>query len=108
MSHQGFESDAAYFDLIAQSAKPEDRKHLRQVATTYRTLARNGETGLGPRREHWSNRAAKCRTLAEQFQNPACRLQLLRLAETYDLLAGTCDDISQDLLSRQSEPAEKR
>jgi hypothetical protein len=108
MFHQGFENDATFFELIAQTAGPEDRKHLRQVAATYRSLAKNGETRFRSRREHWSNRAATCRTLSEQFENPTCRTQLQRLAETYDLLAGTCDDVSQGPLSRRSEPAEKR
>ena len=89
MSYAGFQSDAAFFDLIAPSADPKDRQHLRQVAATYRTLAKNaGEDST--REEHWSNRAATCRELSEKFRNPACRTHLLRLAETYDLLAATC------------------
>jgi hypothetical protein len=92
MSHHGFESDAAYFELVAQAADPADRRHLRQVAATYRSLAKNGKHVACSRREHWSDRAAQCRTLLEQFKHPECRTQLQRLAETYDLLAETCDD----------------
>ena len=92
MFYSGFESDAAFFDLIAQSADPKDRKQLRQVSATYRSLAKNGGTHFVSRGEHWRNRAAKCRELSEQFQNPACRIQLLRLAESYDLLALACGE----------------
>jgi len=88
MFYSGFESDAAYFDLIAQSADPKDRKQLRQVSATYRSLAKNGEPHFVSRGLHWSNRAAKCRELSEQFKTPACRTQLLRLAESYEVLAG--------------------
>ena len=92
MSYHCYDSDAAYFDLVAQSADPKDRKHLRQVAAAYRTMAKKPEPHFSSRREQWSHRAATCRTLAEQFEHPACRVQLLRLAETYELLAGTCED----------------
>jgi hypothetical protein len=87
-STNGFDCDAAYFDLAAANAKDkQDRKDLRKVAVTYRTLAKN-HTTFGTRREHWIKRAEECRTLADQFQNEACRIQLIRLADTYDLLAG--------------------
>ena len=92
MSYSGYESDAAFFDLVAQSAGPDDRKHLRKVAATYRALAKKSDGHVGSRRDHWDHRAATCRALAEQFEYPACRSQLLRLAETYDLLAGSCDE----------------
>jgi hypothetical protein len=116
MSHSGFQSDAAFFDLMAHSADPKDRQHLRQVAATYRTLAKNGGADSASREEHWSNRAAKCRELSEQFENPACHTQLLRLAETYDLLAETCRKRSprrkaasdDDLTSPPASPPDSR
>jgi hypothetical protein len=92
MSNPGFESDAAYFDLVAQQANSADRKHLRQVAAAYRALAKTGNRVAGSRQEHWSERATQCRMLLAQFEHPECRTQLLRLAETYDLLAQTCTD----------------
>jgi hypothetical protein len=92
MSNHGFESDAAYFELAAQSADPADRRHLRQVAAAYRALAKNGKDVSSSRQEHWSHRAAQCRTFLKKFKHPECRTQLLRLAETYGLLAEACDD----------------
>ena len=92
MSYSGYESDAAFFDLIAQAANSKDRKQLRQVAAAYRALAKKSNGHAGSRRDHWDHRAATCRALAERFPYPACRSQLLRLAETYDLLAGSCDE----------------
>ena len=92
MTYHCYQSDAAFFDLVAQAADPKDRKPLRQVAATYRSLARDGEPRFGSRREQWDHRAATCRALSTQFENPACRSQLLRLAATYDLLAVTCDE----------------
>jgi hypothetical protein len=92
MFYSGFESDAAYFDLIAHSADSKDRKQLRQVSATYRSLAKNGEPRFVSRGLHWSNRAAKCRELSEQFKNPVCRTHLLRLAESYEMLAGACGE----------------
>ncbi len=92
MFYSGFESDAAYFDLVAQSADPKDRKQLRQVSAIYRSLAKNGEPHFVSRGLHWSNRAEKCREFSEQFKNPACRSQLLRLAESYEVLAGACGE----------------
>ena len=47
-SHQGFESDAVYIDLIAQSPNPEDRKHLRQLATTNRRAGRPLPVDIAP------------------------------------------------------------
>jgi hypothetical protein len=87
------DSDAAYFDLVAQSADPKDRKLLRQVAATYRTMAKKPEPRFGSRREQWTHRATTCRALIERFESPVCRIQLLRLAETYDLLAVSCEEI---------------
>ena len=91
---RGFRSDAAYFDLVAAEARdPSDRRALRNVANTYRTLAEQ----WGPRqrlvlhrsrRELWLDRAEECRTLRDQFKNDACRHQLQRLAEAYEMMAG--------------------
>jgi hypothetical protein len=92
MSYHCYESDAAYFDLVAQSADPKDRKRLRQVAAAYRAMAKKPEPDFDSRRAHWSHRAATCRAMIERFESPVCRTQLLRLAETYDLLAGTCGE----------------
>ena len=86
----GYLSDAAFFDLVAPSADAKDRQHLRQVAVAYRRLAKNAGAETTSRAEHWSNRAAKCRELSGQFKNSACRTHLLRLADTYELLAETC------------------
>jgi len=97
---RGFRSDAAYFDLVAAEARdPSDRRELRKVANTYRTLAEQ----WGPRqrlvlhrtrRELWLDRAEECRTLSDQFKNESCRRQLQRLAEAYEMMAG-CDSASE-------------
>src|SRR5262245_13760118 len=91
MSYRGFESDAAYFEIVAhQSSNAADRKELRKVASTYRSLAnRRVRPSWQSRQDHWRKRAEECRTLSEQFKNEACRAQLVRLAETYELMAGT-------------------
>jgi hypothetical protein len=92
MSYHCHDSDAAYFDLVAQTADPKERKQLREVAAAYRAMAKQPQPDFSSRRQHWSHRAATCRTLSERFEHPACRAQLLRLAETYELLASTCED----------------
>ena len=92
MSYHCYDSDAAYFDLAAQSADPKDRKQLRLVASAYRAMAKKPEPRFSSRREQWSHRAATCRTLSERFEHPACRIQLLRLAETYELLAASAGE----------------
>lgn len=93
-SVNGFECDAAYFDLIAaNTADKQDRKNFRRVAATYRALAKETTT-LGTRRDHWAKRAEECRTLADQFQNETCRAQLYRLADTYDILAGVEEPVA--------------
>ena len=94
MLDRGFESDAAYFDIVArQAADPADRRHLREVAKTYRSLSRNGDPQhvARSRKEHWQKRAEECRTLADRFNNPTCCAQLRRLADTYDLMVAHCD-----------------
>lgn len=94
MPHNGFESDAAFFDVVAAQARDAvDREELRQVASTYRSLAQlNRSPAAQSRRDHWRKRAEECRTLAEQFRNRTCRAQLTRLADTYELMAETCPD----------------
>ena len=93
MTDRGFESDAAYFEIVAgQSKNPSDRRHLREVAKKYRSLSKNGKAPLLlSRREHWQHRAEECRTLADQFTDAACRSQLQRLADTYDLMVANSD-----------------
>jgi hypothetical protein len=93
MAYHCHDSDAAYFDLVAQTGDPKDRKQLRLVAAAYRTMAKKPEPRFDSRRAHWIHRAATCRVLIERFESPICRTQLLRLAETYDLLAVSCDEI---------------
>jgi hypothetical protein len=96
MLDRGFESDAAYFDIVAsQSKNPSDRRHLREVAKKYRSLSKNGGTVIRSRREHWQNRAEECRTLADQFSNDACRTQLQRLADTYDMMVANSDIVAE-------------
>jgi hypothetical protein len=98
MVDRGFDSDAAFFDIVAgQSANPTDRSALKEVAKTYRSLSKNvSPKPLLSRREHWAQRAEECRTLADQFCNPACRAQLRRLAETYDMMVAHCDPVELD------------
>jgi|SRR5262245_37904178 len=93
MTDRGFESDAAYFDIVAaQSKDVADRRHLREVAKKYRSLSKNGKAPLlQSRREHWQHRAEECRTLADHFTNDACRIQLQRLADTYEMLVANSD-----------------
>jgi hypothetical protein len=93
MPDYGFESDAAFFDLVARQSKdPADQNQLRKVADIYRGLAKNGVPGCSPlftksRAELWRDRAEECRTLSDQFKNQACREQLKRLAEAYERMA---------------------
>jgi hypothetical protein len=83
----GFEADAGCFDLIAgQTIDRDDWKQWKQVADTYRSLAKD-ETPVGTRQSRWEQRAAQCRKMAAEFKGEACRVQLLRLADTYDVLA---------------------
>src|SRR5262245_26098493 len=85
----GFKSDAVYFDLIAkQSLDRTERAALRKVASTYKALAATWSI-LHTRREQWLKRAEECRTLADRFSNEVCRAQLLRLADSYDILAAS-------------------
>jgi hypothetical protein len=95
MRNDGFENDAAYFDIIAkQSNDPTDRHQLREVAEAYRLRSKGNGTGTGSprtRREHWQSRADECRRLLERFGNPTCRTQLQRLADTYDMMAANSD-----------------
>jgi len=93
MADRGFESDAAYFEIVAsQSKDPSDRRNLREVAKKYRSLSRNAKMPLlVSRRQHWQHRAEECRTLADQFTNAACRAQLQRLADTYDMMVANSD-----------------
>jgi hypothetical protein len=86
MPSNGYGSDAAYFDLLArQSKNDESRRSFRAVAGVYRSLP--GTPAARTFQQNWQSRAEKCRMLAGQFENPECRKQLLRLAETYDFLA---------------------
>jgi hypothetical protein len=86
-SHNGFESDAAFFDLVAQYEKnKQEQQQLREVALTYRSLAKTPMV-VADRSEHWRKRAEKCRALADQFKTEICREELTRLAKTYDMLA---------------------
>jgi len=93
MSDRAFESDAAYFDLVARLSKdPTDQIELRKVAEVYRSLAKHGLPGRSPlymksRADLWRDRAEECRTLSDQFTNWSCREQLNRLAETYERMA---------------------
>jgi hypothetical protein len=92
MGDRGFESDAAFFDLVARSATdPVDRDQLRQVADKYRALAQqesefSSKTHIS-RADYWRHRARECRALAKQFTSTKCREQLKRLADTYDQMA---------------------
>jgi hypothetical protein len=95
MVDRGFDSDAAFFDIVAnQSKNPIDRRALKEVAKTYRSLSESVSPGpILSRQAHWAHRAEECRTLADQFRNPACRAQLRRLAETYDTMVAHCDPV---------------
>lgn len=97
MTDRGFESDATYFDIVAdQSKDAAERRHLREVAKKYRSLSKNGKAALfRSRREHWQHRAEECRTLADQFQNEACRSHLQRLADTYEMMVANSDQVAE-------------
>ena len=95
----GFQCDAAYFDVVAQQATDQqDRRDLKMVADTYRALSK-GAVIYGHRHDRWSTRASKCRTLAGQFNSEVCRTHLLRLAEAYDLLADYSNDLATSTIS---------
>src|SRR5262245_16003878 len=93
MTDRGFESDAAYFEIVASQSKDSaDRRHLREVAKKYRSLSKNSRAPLiRSRREHWQHRAEECRTLADQCTNETCRTQLQRLADTYEMMVANSD-----------------
>src|SRR5262249_61994213 len=88
MSDRAFESDAAYFDLVARLAKdPTDQIELRKVAEVYRSLAKRGLPGRSPlfmksRADLWRDRAGEGRTPSGQFTHWSCRGQTNRPAET--------------------------
>jgi hypothetical protein len=94
-----FASTAGYFEKRAERARDDnERRRLLEVAAFYRSLAEvvpglppgfrlNGTTPPNLRVQRWQARAEECRTLAEQFNDPRCRQQLVRLAATYDQLA---------------------
>jgi hypothetical protein len=100
MSAPGFASSAGYFEQRALRARDDnERQRLLEVADFYRSLARitpalphgfrlNGSAPANTRFQRWEARAEECRVLAEHFKDPQCRQQLVRLAETYDKLAG--------------------
>lgn len=95
MKDRGFESDAAYFDIVANQTKnPSHKRRLREVAKAYRLLSKRApERAILSRREQWQYRAEECRRLSEQFQNSTCRAQLQRLADTYEMLVAHCDPV---------------
>jgi len=95
MVDRGFDSDAVFFDIVASQSKDlVDRRALKEVAKAYRSLSKSAlPQPILTRREHWAHRAEECRTLADQFRNPACRTQLRRLAETYDMMVNHCDPV---------------
>jgi hypothetical protein len=85
----GFEGDVALFEYLANHAQPKtDRSVYAQVASTYRKLV-DQQRSFRDRQEQWAQRAGMCRLLAERFKSPPCQDYLLRLADTYDILAGT-------------------
>jgi hypothetical protein len=100
MSHNGYDSDAAYFDLLAQQSRDvQTRQDFREVADTYRSLPAMG--GLNMIR-HWQHRAEECRLLADHFQSLQCKDQLARLAETYEHLAKLASADSSGLLNSKA------
>src|SRR5262245_2960512 len=96
MSSPGFENSAAYFERRAEKARETaEQGRLAEVAKHYRSLAQivprlpkgykpNGMPPLTSRVTRWQARAEECRVLAEHFREPACRRQLLDLAQTYE------------------------
>lgn len=98
-SGPGFASSAGYFEQRASRARDDnERQRLLEVAEFYRSLARitpgfphgfklNGAGSINSRLQRWQARAEECRALAEQFKDPHCRQQLIRLAESYDGMA---------------------
>ena len=93
----GFQCDAAYFDVVAQQATDrQDRRDLKLVADAYRALSK-GAVICGHRQDRWRTRASKCRALTDQFKSEVCRTHLLRLAEAYDLLADYSNDLATSI-----------
>jgi hypothetical protein len=77
MARNGFQKEAAFFDLLAaQATDPLVRQRLLQVSDHYRPLPHEEFSGDLSNRAHWAFRAEECRTLAEQFRTPDCREQL--------------------------------
>jgi hypothetical protein len=85
MSHNGYGSEAAYFDHLAkQSIDAQTRQDFAEVADAYRALP--PISGLNMIR-NWQCRAEECRTLADHFESSLCKDHLARLADTYEHLA---------------------
>lgn len=86
----GFAQTAAYFDARAKTARdPMDAERFAEVAGFYRRLARI-TPGFPPHvngARRWKSRAEECRTIAEHLTDPLCRVQMMRLADTYDGLS---------------------
>ncbi len=90
MPYHGFEADAAYFDLAANGASdPQLAKEFKNLARTYRDLAKKARPDMifKSRSERWAHRAEVCRVLSGGVVSEECRSQLLRLADTYDMLS---------------------
>ena len=83
-------ADAAFFDLAANGARdPQIAKEFKSLARAYRDLAKKARPDMifKSRSERWAQRAEECRTLSDGVMSEECRSQLLRLANTYDVLA---------------------
>jgi hypothetical protein len=88
----GFKESAEFFELRAAKAKDDETKtRHRENAEFYRQLAAivqmspNGyfiPAAKSPNR--WINRAEICRTLAQAFNDVACRRKLMDLAAIYE------------------------
>ena|SRR4051794_381543 len=93
MGNSTYESDAAFFEVVAlETHDKEDQAELRRIAAMYRALAQTEQdqpAGALSRHDFWRKRAAECRAIMAQFTNAACRSQLERLAEAYELMAST-------------------
>ena len=95
MSDRAFESDAAYFDLVARLSKdPADQAELRKVAEVYRSLAKHGLPGRSPlfmksRADLWRDRAEECRAIALVLTDPRLKAEYQKLADDYLKLAAS-------------------
>src|SRR5262249_4589559 len=93
----GFAATALYFENRAKKERDHDaRARVQEVAGFYRMLAGitpdfppgfNANGKGASHTDRFRARAEECRTMADHFENPICRDQMNRLADSYDQMA---------------------